>query len=105
MKRNTTKKKYRISEQRRCRNCGTKSYTEFLGHFKIYSYYCKKCGYTHSFFSICNSVTLAKLTQNPRNCEWLTIADVIRILESSSITQQPLSLPEFENMFKRMSGE
>jgi hypothetical protein len=90
--------KYRISEQRRCPKCRTKSYAKLLGQFTIYSYYCKKCGHVHSNFRIVNSIELADLARDPY-FGLLPIAYIAHILESSP--REPLSLAEFDSLFQK----
>lgn len=73
----------KISEQRRCRKCGNKSYSKLEGDLKIFTYSCK-CGNVFSNFVFGNLKLAQMLADNPKAFFNLTVLDVVRILEEDA---------------------
>lgn len=73
----------KISESRRCRKCGNKSYTQYEGGFQIYTYSCR-CGNVFSNFVIGNLKLAQMMADSPKTFFNLTILDLVRLLEEDA---------------------
>lgn len=77
-----------ISERRRCKKCGNKSYTDFVGGLEITTYSCR-CGNVFNTFDIKGSLKLAQmLSQNPSSFYYLNVLDLVRILEDDAFKEE-----------------
>ena len=92
-----------VSENRRCTNCGNKSYTKFEGGFELSTYSCR-CGKVFTKIIFKSSLKLPTLySQNPVLFNRMSVRDIIVMLEESAF-EPPLDLKTFMDKFKSGSS-
>jgi hypothetical protein len=77
-----------ISERRRCKKCGNKSYTDYVAGLEFTTYSCR-CGNVFNTVDIKGNLKLARmLSKSPNTFYNLTVLDLLQILEEDAFKKE-----------------
>lgn len=77
----------KISDEKRCGNCGNKSYIKCEGQLKIYTYSCK-CGNVFSKIETDNLKLARMISEDANTFHKLTVLDLVQILEEHAFKEE-----------------